>query len=210
MRAPKAGFTLIELLMVIAILALLAALLFPVLAQAKEAGKSTSCFSNLRQIGTATTLYRGDADDRFPWGADAYNRLNPAFEPDEVEIVRGMPALGVILAPYAPSREIWRCPSDHGHGNPPPPGSLFQAVGNSYWYQSRLAIAGATDDVVGLSWSDFMIQFEAARIVLYRDHSHFWHGDQSLDFERSNGLMVDGHAESLTDRERLFGTALQF
>lgn len=59
----KPGFTLIELLVVIAIIAILAAILFPVFAQAKEAARKTQSLSNLKQIGTAWTLYSGDVDD---------------------------------------------------------------------------------------------------------------------------------------------------
>lgn len=59
----KQAFTLIELLVVIAIIAILAAILFPVFASAKEAAKKTQSISNLKQIGTAWTLYSGDFDD---------------------------------------------------------------------------------------------------------------------------------------------------
>ncbi|RYG72372.1 prepilin-type N-terminal cleavage/methylation domain-containing protein [bacterium] len=58
----KRAFTLIELLVVIAIVAILAAILFPVFARAKVAAKGTVSLSNLRQIGTAWTLYATDAD----------------------------------------------------------------------------------------------------------------------------------------------------
>jgi len=60
----KHAFTLIELLVVIAIIAILAAILFPVFAQAKAAAKKTADLSNLKQIGTAITMYASDNDDK--------------------------------------------------------------------------------------------------------------------------------------------------
>lgn len=57
------GFTLIELLVVIAVLAILAGMLLPSLAKAKEKGRLASCINNLRQIGIGTTLYTQDFND---------------------------------------------------------------------------------------------------------------------------------------------------
>ena len=58
----RRAFTLIELLVVVAILAVLAAILFPVFARAKDAAKGTVCLSNLRQLGLGLTMYRDDHD----------------------------------------------------------------------------------------------------------------------------------------------------
>lgn len=63
MNNSKQAFTLIELLVVIAIIAVLAAILFPVFAQAREKARQTSCLSNLKQIGLATSMYALDYDE---------------------------------------------------------------------------------------------------------------------------------------------------
>src|SRR3984957_17191913 len=65
MAFHRRAFTLIELLVVITIIAILAAVLFPVFAQAKLAAKKTICLSNWKQIDTAMIMYRGDYDCRY-------------------------------------------------------------------------------------------------------------------------------------------------
>jgi prepilin-type N-terminal cleavage/methylation domain-containing protein len=60
------AFTLIELLVVIAIIAILAAMLLPALARAKESGKSIACNNNLRQLGMAMQMYAGDNQGTLP------------------------------------------------------------------------------------------------------------------------------------------------
>jgi hypothetical protein len=64
---------------VIAIIAILAAILFPVFAQAKEAAKKTSDLSNQKNIVTASMIYMGDSDDMFP--RHVYRYANADFEP---------------------------------------------------------------------------------------------------------------------------------
>ena len=101
----RKGFTLIELLVVVAIVAILAALLFPVFAQAKEAAKRTGCLSNLRQLGLAWTMYAGDADERACLSYYAQGAVAWDFRFDGPK-----PELG-LLGPYTKAGALNACPS---------------------------------------------------------------------------------------------------
>jgi len=106
MRRFFRAFTLIELLVVMAIIAILAAILFPVFAKAKAAAKNTVDLTDAREIGIAVRLYLADYDDTFPIFY-AYNSEPPAGQP-------GHKGTEVLLLPYANDKRLFDSPLDDG------------------------------------------------------------------------------------------------
>jgi len=87
-QTGRIGFTLVELLIVIAIIAILAALLLPALAKAKEKAQRITCISNLKQWGMAQIMYLDDSNQTYPktkipngtpGAAPGYNEDNPSW-----------------------------------------------------------------------------------------------------------------------------------
>lgn len=102
------GFTLVELLVVVAIVAVLAALLFPALTIAREHARTTACLSNLRQIGAGFLLYANDHQGHIPACGDRNAGLwIPNLLADEHYLTAPKaPAAGITKGP-----SVFRCPS---------------------------------------------------------------------------------------------------
>jgi prepilin-type processing-associated H-X9-DG protein len=124
-RQP-AAFMLIELLVVIAIIAILAAILLPVLSSAKQRAQGTMCLNNGKQLITAMLMYSGENSDYFPPNPDDGN-MDPGYDwcagqagpsgPEEFNPdLLADPSLS-LLSPYlSKNTSVFRCPADKRSG----------------------------------------------------------------------------------------------
>lgn len=140
------AFTLVELLTVIAILSVLAALLFPVFSTAREQARSSACLSGMRQIGGAVHLYLQDFDDTYPMSRfpDASHPLTGCLSPTTSHPVDGLQGSSRnwkrAIEAYIRNLAVFQCASN---GNAWDVGGYNEAAGdetNRFWpSEQRLA-----------------------------------------------------------------------
>jgi hypothetical protein len=185
---------------VIALIALIAAILLPVLQTARKRGRAASCLSQVRQVGIACLTYAQDYDGIFPVALnpsdpirlDLWREWSPRF----ADRIPALPQLHTVIGVYIKTPGLLRCPSDSGlRVDDIYPGwrltaaSSYETFGTSYFYNSWIAACqGKVSDP-----SETGVVFDA---------NGAWHGDRQRDGSPAPELLLynivyaDSHARA--------------
>lgn len=181
------AFTLIELLVVIAVIAVLSAILLPVLSQAKDKGRRTTCLNNAKQIDFAIHLYADDSADAlpelpspnpYPNGVGAYYK----------QLVKGY--LG-LTGPASPAENVFICPTDR---------ILCAQVGHAFSSYTFNGYEVGPDAIPRITGQPLSAIKNPAKAVLVGEWTAFfggsWHPAISHDYTDAKNIsgFVDGHA----------------
>jgi prepilin-type processing-associated H-X9-DG protein len=197
-RCRGGGFSVLELLVVIGIISMLAALLFPAFLTVRGKARQVVCASNLHQIGLSVSMYVQDNDGLYPRAVDAVDRAAPqgwAAFPDFAADIPRMGMLHEVLQPYIQSPQLFACPADTGFGvhdfypvtmNAFP--SSYEKYGTSYIYRTGIAARRAGDASITAP----------SQINVLLDSAGYWHGTLLPLAQRYNVLFADGHVRNVS------------
>lgn len=169
----KSAFTLIEILIVVAIIGILAAILFPVFARSREKARAASCLSNYHQVGIAIQMYAQDSDDKTPANGGSFGGLIQ----DSV--------------PYIHTSSVFVCPDDDDRKEEGRPGSYRVPT----LYQGKPLSCGWINPYVA-----GQVTTTATTTLCYEAEQDFSQSPIVPTYRHSNGTQVlffDGHAKWL-------------
>jgi prepilin-type N-terminal cleavage/methylation domain-containing protein/prepilin-type processing-associated H-X9-DG protein len=139
----RRAFTLVELLVVIGVLAIVAAILFPVFARRPHPSGKSSCQNNLKQLALGFKQYINDFDERFPLVQVTANTGSTTYTPPY--------GWADALQPYIRNTQVYQCPSDSAEGS-----EISSDFGFSdYWYNANFMVfykgqwTGAPESMLG-------------------------------------------------------------
>ncbi len=220
-QLKRPGFTLIELLVVIAVIGVLAALLFPALNGVREAGRSTQCKSNLRQLQIASVQYAADNGGILPYsvsinyfeivdwkhhqgwlewydtpakdkqGTYAWNNANA-----RLCIIKGS-----LYSNYTHSVGIYACPS-----------AIFKSPSAVWTYSMNVNVSGASlinneTPANTVLFGDSMVAMNTPPLTQFNPintnislrakvANQLWIGHRTGETNKANAVFLDGHIET--------------
>lgn len=192
----RAGFVLIELIIAISIISLLAAVMYPVVQRARREAKRDVCLSNLRQLGTAITMYCADYDDLLPRAPDARSHAlaldgKYVYGQPEDRLIASLPDIRTALEAYGTIHQIFHCPMDFvSREMSRTQQAWFSAYGSSYTWNEQKGLHGK-------KLADFRNPSEG---MLMWDTMPF-HSDHEERVRRRSCVFADTRVRTLSEPE---------